>query len=249
MKAMLLAAGRGERLRPWSDTTPKCMLPFQGKPLLEHWLERLRAFGVCEVVINVHHLAETVVSYFGSGKRWDMAFRYSREPELLGTSGAVREVRSFFADARFLVIYADSQTNCELRKLVEFHAARGGLATMAACWIEDPRSSGIVDFNQEGRVTRFLEKPGGDQIFTHYINAGIYVFEPEIFDHIPAVPASDFSRDVFPQMLAAGVPLYAFRYDGYVLRFDTMEEWKKSEALAAKHLDAGAWQPAPPGIR
>lgn len=239
MKAMLLAAGRGERLRPLTDTTPKCMLPFAGKPLLEHWIDKLRLFGVREVVINVHHLPETVVNYFGSGERWDMRIEYSRERELLGTSGALRQVKPLF-DERFLVILADSQSTCSLRDLVEFHVARRSVATIAACWIEDPRSSGIIGFDDSGRITRFLEKPTAEQVFSQYINAGIYVFEPEIFDYIPARAVSDFSLDVFPQMLEANAPLYAYRYDGYVLRFDTFEDCRKSEAFFARETKLGS---------
>ncbi len=234
MRAMLLAAGRGERLRPLTDTTPKCMLPFEGKPLLEHWLDKLQLTGVRDVVINVHHLADVIEDSLGGGERWGMRIRYSREPQLLGTSGALREVQSFFKDDSFLVVYADNQSNCGLREIAEFHRQRAGLATMSVCWIEDPRSCGIVGFDKQFRIDRFLEKPTADQIFSHYINAGIYVFEPKIFDYIPAGVPSDFSRDVFPRMLQANAPLYSFPYDGYVLKFDTFEDWKKSEAIVAE---------------
>ena len=239
MKAMLLAAGRGERLRPLTDTTPKCMLPFEGKPLLEHWIDKLRSFGVRDVVINLYHLPEVVEGYFGSGERWGMRIQYSRERELLGTAGALRQVQPLFEEESFLVIYADSQGTCGLRDIVDFHVRRASVATMAACWIEDPRSSGIVAFDDQGRIERFLEKPAADQIFSPYINAGVYVFEPEIFNYIPANGASDFSRDVFPRMLAAGAPLYAFHYRGYVLRFDTFEDCKRSQAFVASQRELG----------
>jgi NDP-sugar pyrophosphorylase family protein len=248
MKAMLLAAGRGERLRPLTDTTPKCMLSFRGRPLLEHWIDKLRAFGICDVVINLHHLPETVVNYFGSGERWDMRIQYSREQELLGTSGALRQVKPLFEDERFLVILADSQSTCALHDLVEFHERCGSVATMAACWIEDPQASGIVGFDDQGRITRFLEKPTTEQVFSHYINAGVYVFEPEVFDYIPAARVSDFSLDVFPQMLEAKASLYAYRYDGYVLKFDTVEDCKRSEAFVANENKVGSVQLAPPFV-
>jgi mannose-1-phosphate guanylyltransferase/phosphomannomutase len=246
MKAMLLAAGRGERLRPLTDTTPKCMLPFEGKPLLEHWMSKLQSFGIREVVINIHHLAGVVVDHFGSGDRWNIRITYSREPELLGTSGALRQVKSQFEDERFLVIYADNQSTCRLDDIVEFHARRGSAATMSACWIDDPRSCGIVGFDDKGCIERFLEKPTAEQVFSHYINAGIYVFEPAVFDYIPDRGVSDFSRDVFPRMLAARAPLYAFAYDGYVLKFDTFEDWKKSEAIVAEEKRLGPIRFAPP---
>jgi NDP-sugar pyrophosphorylase family protein len=117
---------------------------------------------------------------------------------------------------------------------------------MAACWIEDPRSCGIVGFDNRGRITRFLEKPTKDQIFSHYINAGVYVFEPEIFDYIPSEGVSDFSLDVFPQMLEANAPLYAFCYDGYVLKFDTLEDCRNSEVFVANEKKLSAARVAPP---
>jgi NDP-sugar pyrophosphorylase family protein len=234
MKVMLLAAGRGERLRPLTDTTPKCMLQFEGKPLLEHWIHKLHSVGIRDVVINVHHLAEVVVDHFGSGERWDMHIEYSRESELLGTSGALRQVKTAFEGGSFLVIYADNQSTCGLRNIIEFHSERRSVATMSVCWIEDPRSCGIVGFDDQCRIQRFLEKPTAEQVFSHYINAGIYVFEPEVFDYIPANRVSDFSREVFPLMLTARAPLYAFPYEGYVLKFDSFEDWTKSEAIAAE---------------
>jgi mannose-1-phosphate guanylyltransferase / phosphomannomutase len=220
MKAMLIAAGRGTRLRPLTDSTPKCMLQFQGKPLLAHWLDKLRVIGITEVVINVHHLADQIMNYFGTGEQWGLNIRYSPEKDLLGTAGAVRQARSILDG-------------------VEFHASHCSIATMSACWIEDPRSCGIVGFDESGRIERFLEKPTSEQIFSHYINAGIYVFEPEIFEYIPAEGECDFSRDVFPAMLVRKAPLYAYSYNGYVLKFDTFEDWKRSEAIVRDHELAG----------
>lgn len=233
MKAMLLAAGRGERLRPLTEATPKCMLMFEGKPLLEHWLDKLRCAGIREVVINLHHLGDVIMDFFGSGERWEMRIEYSREAELLGTAGALARVRSRFENDEFLVIYADNQSNCSINAIVDFHRTRGSVATMSVCAIDDPRSCGIVGFNASGRIERFLEKPKAEQIFSHYINAGIYVFTPGIFDFISEGVASDFSRDVFPRMLADGAGLYAYAYDGYVLKFDTFEDWEKSKLMVA----------------
>ena len=234
MKAMLLAAGRGERLRPLTEATPKCMLMFEGKPLLEHWLDKLRLEGIREVVINVHHLGDVIVDYFGSGDRWDMRLEYSSEKTLLGTSGALANVKSRFQDGEFLVIYADNQSNCRIGPMIDFHRERRSVATMSVCAIDDPRSCGIVGFDARGRIERFLEKPTAEQIFSHYINAGIYVFTPGIFEFIADGAASDFSRDVFPRMLGAGAALYAYAYDGYVLKFDTFEDWEKSKTIVAE---------------
>lgn len=236
MKAMLLAAGRGERLWPLTDTLPKCMVPFQGKPLLAHWLDKLRAFGVTEIAVNVHHLADTVMNHFGNGEKWGVRIFYSREETLLGTAGALLKIREIFDRERFLTIYADSQSTCDLSEILAFHASRRSVATMSVCQVDDPRSSGIVSFDATGRIERFLEKPRSEQIFSRFINAGIYVFEPEIFDYIPGETGCDFSRDVFPAMLARKAPLYAFAYNGYVFKFDTFEDWKKSEEMVRNNF-------------
>ena len=244
MKAMLLAAGRGERLRPLTERTPKCMLRFCGKPLLEHWIDKLSASGIRDVVINVCHLAESVTGYFGAGGRWGVRIEYARESALLGTAGAVRRMRPVLGDARFLVIYADNQSDCGLGHILDFHATSRAVATMAVCRIDDPSSCGIVGVAEDGRITRFLEKPTPEQTFSHYINAGIYVLEPDIFEHIPADGTPDFSRDVFPRMLRTEAPLYAFCYGGHVLKFDTFADWQQSEAWAQKTQTAVATKAA-----
>jgi mannose-1-phosphate guanylyltransferase / phosphomannomutase len=252
MKAMLLAAGRGERLRPLTDTVPKAMLHFEGKPLLEHWIDKLRASGICDIIINLHHLGHIIAEYFGSGERWGVHIEYSQEAELLGTAGAVRKKEREFRDGPFLVIYADNQSTCSLSEIVKFHEERASVATMSVCLIADPRSCGIVGFDARGRIERFLEKPTTQEIFSHYINAGIYVFNPAVFDYCLEGGNSDFSRDVFPNMLQAGAPLYAYSYDGYVLKFDTFEDWKLSqdivEAEKKRGVSAGFASPVTPAV-
>lgn len=210
MKAMILAAGRGTRLGALTEQIPKCMLPIHGKPLLEHTLEWLRRFGVTQVVINLHHLPEVITDHFGDGSRWGVQITYSPEEHLLGTAGAVRNVAWFF-DGPFLVWYGDNLSRCNLDHLAEFQFSRGGLGTIALHYRQDPTSSGIVGLDDQGRITRFLEKPTVDQVFSHWVSAGIFALDPDVLRFIPPEGMSDFGRDVFPAILAHRLPLYGYR--------------------------------------
>jgi mannose-1-phosphate guanylyltransferase len=213
MKAMILAAGRGTRLAPLTDSQPKCMIPIGGMPVLEHTLIRLRDHGVGEVIINLHHQPDVIPAYFGDGSRWGMRITYSLEDELLGTAGGVKHAAWFF-DGPFLVLYGDNLSTCDLSKLARHHRDRRAVATVALYRRHDPSSSGIAEVNAEDRILRFVEKPRPEEVFSNWVNAGIYVLSPEVLDLISAVQASDFGREVFPRMLAEGRALYGYRMQG-----------------------------------
>lgn len=210
MKAMILAAGQGTRLRPLTDRIPKPMVLVAGKPILEHNLELIAHHGVHEVVINLHHQPHIITEYFEKGSRWDVDITYSFEPELLGTAGAVKRVQEQF-DSTFLVLYGDNLTTCDLSQLVAFHRAKGGIATIALHYRDNPSASGIADLNEQDRITRFVERPKPDQLFSHWVSAGILVLEPEMLDAIPDGTASDFGGDLFPSLLARGEAIYGYR--------------------------------------
>jgi mannose-1-phosphate guanylyltransferase len=207
---MILAAGRGERLRPLTDRIPKCMLPVAGRPILEHTIGWLARYGVAEIVINLCHLPHVVMNYLGDGSRWGVHITYSLEKQALGTAGGVKRVAGFF-DGPFLVWYGDNLSSCRLERLWQFHQDTGGMATIALHHRDDPTQSGIVGLNDEGRITRFLEKPRPEQVFSHWVSAGIFVLEPCVLEAIPAQGASDFGRDIFPALLARGLALYGYR--------------------------------------
>lgn len=210
MKAMILAAGQGTRLKPLMDRIPKPMVLVAGKPILEHNLELLARHGVREVVINLHHQPQTIVEHFGDGFRWGVHITYSFEPELLGTAGAVKRVREQF-DSTFLVLYGDNLTTCDLSRLVAFHRAKSGITTIALHYRDDPTASGIADLDDQDRVIRFVEKPNPEQVFSHWVSAGILVLEPAVLDAIPGRKNIDFGRDLFPSLLAHGEQLYGYR--------------------------------------
>lgn len=237
MKAMILAAGHGTRLRPFTDGIPKCMLPIGGKPILERNIEWLRKYDVNEIIINLNYLPHTVTEYFGDGSKWGTKITYSLEKEILGTAGGVRNAAWFF-DCQFILWYGDNLSHCDLDRLRQFHRAKGGVASIALYHRDDVSQSGIVDVDAEDRIVRFLEKPEADRDFSHWVNAGIYVLEPAVLDFIQAEGTPDFGRDVFPAMIERGDPLYGYRMsdDEGLWWVDTPQDLRRVQDL----IDGGS---------
>ena len=169
-----------------------------------------RKYGVTDLMINLHYLPQVVKDYFGDGQRCGVRVTYSVEKEALGTAGGVKNVAWFF-DGPFFVWYGDNLSTCRLDRLWEFHRAKGGIVTIALHYREDPTQSGIVGLDENDRIVRFLEKPTPDQVFSHWVSAGIFVLEPAVLQAIPAEGTPDFGRDVFPGLLADGQSLYGYR--------------------------------------
>jgi len=238
MKAMVLAAGRGQRLRPLSDTCPKVLLPFRGRPLLEHVVILLARHGFTDIMVNLHHLAEQVRTTMGDGGRWGVRLSYSREGRLLGTAGAIRRVARWLDDGPFLVYYGDNLSNFDLTDLVAAHRAGGAIATVGLLWMDEPTTRGIVHVDAAGRVDRWIEKPQPQDVFPDYlVNAGTYLLQPEIVAHIPARAPSDFARDVFPALLARGIEVRGHRLRGELLSTDTLERYQ----YALRQVETGAF--------
>ena len=220
MKAMILAAGEGSRLRPLTDTLPKCMVDVGGKPLMQHTIEWLHEFGVNDIVINVCHLPDVIPGHFGDGRKWGVRLTYSREETQLGTAGGVRNVAPFFAGEPFFVWYGDNLSTCDLERFRRFHEERGGLGSVALHWREDVGQSGIVEMDARKRIVRFVEKPAASQVFSHWVNAGIYLLEPGVLELVPPGVPQDFARDVFPLALASERGLF-----GYELSENELFAW------------------------
>ena len=210
MKAMLLSAGLGSRLRPLTDDRPKCMVPVAGKPVLQWNLEFLRSEGIDEVVINLHHYPQTVIDYFQDGSSFGVRIHYSYEPELMGTAGGVWMARRHFSHERFLVLYADNLIKCNLQALLYFHLTNNSALTMVLFWRQDVSASGVVQLNNKGKITAFIEKPGKDQVLSHWVNAGMYLCETSVVQYIPGGVPSDFGHNVLPALINAEEPLYGY---------------------------------------
>lgn len=208
--AMLLAAGRGTRLGDITHAVPKCMVPVAGRPLLQHTVEWLRRYGVTKLTINLHHLGEVIEGHFGDGSDFGVCITYSREPQLLGTAGAVAHARERFMQEPFFVWYGDNLSNCDLDRMWDLHCRQGGVGTLAVFHREDVAQSGIVGLDEGDRIIRFVEKPRPEQVFSNWVSAGIMLFEPEVLQFIrPGI--CDFGNDVLPTMLTAGLRLNGYK--------------------------------------
>ncbi len=210
-----MAGGEGSRLRPLTSNQPKPMVSLCGKPCMEYILELLSTHGMTDTVATLMFMPKVIRDYFGDGSSLGMNIDYSVEIMPAGTAGSVGLAADRLADETFLVISGDALTDFDLTKLVAFHRQRGAMATIALKRVQNPLEFGIVVTAEDGRIERFLEKPTWGQVFSDTVNTGIYVLEPEVFDHIPAGESYDFSRDLFPKLFEMGAPLYGYVADGY----------------------------------
>jgi dTDP-glucose pyrophosphorylase len=213
-KAMILAAGPGTRLRPLTDRMPKAMIPVGGRPLLEHTIELLTRHGVREIAINLHAHANVITERLGDGSRFGVHLRYSFEPQLLGTAGAVKNLAPFFSSGPFFVVYGDVFTDMDLGRMMEAHAAGGALATIALRRPDDASQCGLARQDEAGWITGFVEKPPhGDVPPDAWANAGVYVLDPALLDAIEFGEPRDFGNDVFPALASAPRALFGYRTD------------------------------------
>jgi mannose-1-phosphate guanylyltransferase len=222
MKAMILAAGKGTRVRPITHTTPKPMIPILQKPVMEFLLELLREHGFTEVMVNVSHLAEEIENYFRDGQRFGVEIAYSFEGRIedgqligdaIGSAGGLKKIQTFqpFFDDTFVVLCGDALIDLDLSEAVRRHKAKGAMASLITKRVpkEQVSSYGVVVTDQDGRVRSFQEKPAVDEAASDMINTGIYIFEPEVLDYIPAGVPFDIGSDLFPRLVADGAPFYA----------------------------------------
>src|SRR3984893_4548579 len=202
MRAMVLAAGLGPRLRPVTYEITKPMVPVLDRPVMEHILDLVDRHGFGPVIANLHYFPDSIREHFGE------RISYSFEPELLGPAGGVRACAEFFGDDAFLVISGDALTDIDLGALAARHRQAGGIATLTVKQVPDTREFGVVLHDSAGRVTGFQEKPAPEEALSDLGNCGIYVFDPKIFDYFPARPFVDWAKDVLPTLLENDVPFY-----------------------------------------
>jgi len=221
-----MAGGEGTRLRPLTCNQPKPLMPVANKALMEHVLALLRRHGFTDIVVTVAFQANAIQTYFGNGSEFGVRLTYASEDVPLGTAGSVRNAMHHL-DEPFLVISGDVLTDIDLAAVVREHNDRGALATIALKAVPNPLELGIVMTRPDGSVERFLEKPSWGQVFSDTINTGIYVFQPEIFDYIPA-GAADFSCDVFPKLLGGRKLLYGSVTEGYWEDIGTLDAYARA---------------------
>lgn len=237
MKAILLSAGLGSRLRPLTYTTPKQLLPINGKPLLSYHLESLYKYGVRDILINTHHLHEQIEEFVNDNKERfkGLTIQTVFEKTLLGSAGTLKENKLFFKNEDdFFVIYADNLTNINYNSLFGIHKDKGGVVTIASYVEEFPESKGIISFDENDRVLKFIEKPKPDQIISKYANAGIYVVNKKIFEYLNSLEKMplDFGFDVFPYLLDKNEDMYIYKMNEFLLDIGTLESYTKSQDIS-----------------
>jgi NDP-sugar pyrophosphorylase family protein len=233
MKALILAAGEGTRLRPLTNDRPKPMLPLGDVPLLEQIVLLLKQHGVTQIAINLHYRPWSIVHHLGHGRRWDVHIHYSFEETLLGSAGAAKRLEWYF-DESFIVYYGDVYTNMDLGGLIAAHRQGGAPVTMALYSVDNPTECGIVELDAQSRVRRFVEKPEPDQVFSRLANAGIFIVEPEVLSGLAAEEPLDFGHDVFPRLLASGQSIIGYPITDTLIDIGTMENYQKAQRLAAQ---------------
>ncbi|NES03807.1 MAG: NDP-sugar synthase [Okeania sp. SIO2F4] len=226
MKAMILAAGKGTRVRPITYRIPKPMIPILQKPVMEFLVELLRLHGVEQIMVNVSHLAKEIEDYFRDGQKFGVDIAYSFEGriedgnligEALGSAGGMRRIQDFYPyfDDTFIVLCGDALIDLDLTAALKWHKEKGSMATVIMKSIprEEVSSYGVVVTDETGRIKSFQEKPKVDEALSTNINTGIYIFEPEVLDHIPSGVEFDIGSQLFPKLVEIGAPFYGVPMD------------------------------------
>ncbi len=228
-KAMILAAGKGTRLRPLTLETPKVLLPIGGVPLIEHTLNWLKRHGNSEVAMNLHHLGEKIKDYLDDCAHFGVEIAYSVEDTLLGTAGGVKRMERFF-DGTFVVVYGDVLTNFDLSEMIWYHQEKKAVATLAILEVPNPWDVGVVEMNREGKILSFVEKPAPGSNEGNLGSGGVYVLEKAIFDYIPDKCPSDFAYDVFTKLTELRLPVYGYvlKSEDYLIDIGTIERYRKA---------------------
>ncbi|CAN1210875.1 NDP-sugar synthase [Tumidithrix helvetica PCC 7403] len=226
MKAMILAAGKGTRIRPITNIMPKPMIPIMQKPVMEFLVELLRQHGFDQIMVNVSHLSEEIENYFRDGQKFGVQMAYSFEGKIvdgqlvgaaLGSAGGLKKIQDFspFFDSTFVVMCGDALIDLDLTQVVNWHRQKKALATVVMKTVpkEEVSSYGVVVTDDDGKILQFQEKPSVEDALSNNINTGIYIFEPEILDYIPSGTEFDIGGELFPKLVAAGAPFYAKAMD------------------------------------
>jgi mannose-1-phosphate guanylyltransferase / phosphomannomutase len=250
MKAVIMAGGQGTRLRPLTSDQPKPMIPIVNLPCMEHIVELLGRHGFTDIAVTLQFLPDEIRDYFGDGSDWGVNMSYSVEDAPAGTAGSVKmaEQQLGLEGERLLIISGDALTDADLSRLVAFHEEKDSEATMVLKSVENPLDFGIVITEEDGRISRFLEKPAWGQVFSDTVNTGIYLLEPSVMEDIPDPEDGeyDFSKELFPGLLEEGRPLYGYVTDDYWEDIGTLEQFAGAQRDV---LDGKVKGVRPPGTR
>lgn len=224
MKALFLAGGRGTRLQPLTDNTPKPMVQIMNRPLLERTIIKLRECGITEIVISSCYKSRYIKDYFGDGGQFGIKIEYIVEDLPLGTGGAIKNAESLIDDT-FLIFNADILSDIDIIKFVDFHKNSHAVASIAVTEVDNPSAYGAIEFNADGYAVSFIEKPKPEEILSNFINAGIYIFEHEMFKEIPEHSVVSIEKEIFPKVLENGYKLAVYKDSSYWADIGTLEKY------------------------
>ena len=250
MKAMILAAGKGSRIRPMTYTVPKPMIRLIRKPIMESIIDHLAAHGIKEIVINTSHLSPVIENYFRDGNRFGVDIAYSFEGrivngeiqgEALGSAGGMKKIQehSGFFDDTVIVLCGDALIDVDIKKILSFHRDRKSVATIVTTTVSSSEVSkyGVVQTDDLGRVLQFQEKPSAEEAISTTINTGIYLFEPEVFEHIPPNIDYDIGGQLFPALVQKGIAIHAISMDFQWLDIGSIPDyWTATEEVLRGHV-------------
>lgn len=241
MKAMILAAGLGTRLKPFSNYLPKPLLPFINRPLIEHTIEFLGKYGITELIINVHHLGEKIIDYLGDGKRFGVTVTYSKEEEILGTGGGIKRVKEFLKDEVFVVINSDFLIDFDLKEAIDFHQQNKALATMILREAQEMKAYGTIGISKEGYLTKFTNiiESTAETVLKEGHFVGIHILSPPIFEYLEDLSREVFciNREIYPRLIRDNKKVLGYFMDGVWIDLGTIKNYSKAQLEALQQSD------------
>lgn len=251
MYAVVLAGGEGTRLRPLTLTIPKAMVPVLNRPFLEHQIEHLGRHGITHAAFTLGYKAEQIEKHFAGSRHNGTALHFVREEAPLGTAGGVKALAPLLKET-FVVCNGDIYTDLDLSEAIAFHRKNKAVATIVLTPVDDPTPYGSVETESSGRVQRFAEKPKADEVTTVWVNAGTYVLEPSVLDLVPDGQHSMFERQVFPELLKKGAPVFGFKSTGFWADLGTPKRYldvhrylllgRVPSVLPSNQVQSGVWR-------
>jgi NDP-sugar pyrophosphorylase family protein len=238
VKAMVLAAGEGTRLRPLTNDMPKALVSVAGRPMIEYALLLLRYYGISEIMINLHHFGEQIEDKLGAGEQLGLEISYSEETELLDTGGGLLKAKPFLQDETFIVINTDALIDLDLARAIAFHKLKHTAVTLILRPDPDADQYGSIDIDSNAQICRFLTTPAPSPPLgpvRKLMFSGVQILEPTIFEYMAGMPQKfSTTRETYPKMLTAGEALYGFRFDGFWQDLGTAERIKQAEEKLAR---------------
>ena len=242
MKAVIMAGGKGTRLRPLTSHLPKPMVPLLDRPCMEYIIDLLKRHGITEIAVTVQYLPQVIRSHFGDGSEYGVSLHYFEEIMPLGTAGSVKNAEAFL-DETFLVISGDALTDFDLSQAIAYHREKQALGTLVLTRVEVPLEYGVVMTQEDGRIIRFLEKPSWSEVFSDTVNTGIYVLEPEMLSFFEPEQTFDFSKDLFPLVMKRDLPLYGYVADGYWSDIGNLTQYRETQFdMLNGHVEVDIWR-------